>query len=240
MRSLSCLLFFAGTTLAQVTHNVSVTNFAYSPNPLTVNIGDTIRWTGVSGLHTITSGLNSMPSSRPGALFDASVAPPQFFTHLVTTCGQNGNGVIPYFCRPHEGFMSGTINVNPILSHVGLPRVGGVVTFTLNVPTEANRAYVMAGSFGSQPGLSVTAGRIIPLNLDPLLLISLGQNNPTFSGFIGTLTLTGQAIPNPFVAIPAINGLIGQQWFFASVTVNPTAPGQLGSISNSDSFTIQA
>jgi hypothetical protein len=110
----------------------------------------------------------------------------------------------------------------------------------LNIPTEANRAYVMAASFGSQPGLSVTGGRIIPLNLDPLFLISLGQNNPTFSGFIGTLTVGGQAIPNPFVAIPSINGLIGQQWYFSSVSVNPTAPGQLGSISNSINFTIQA
>ena len=49
------VLFFAFDIQA-TTHTVSVTNDAFSPSSLTINKGDTVKWSFVSGTHTTTSG----------------------------------------------------------------------------------------------------------------------------------------------------------------------------------------
>ncbi len=46
--------------LFAVKHNITVANFAFTPNMLTVTVGDTIVWKWVGGGHTTTS--NSVPS----------------------------------------------------------------------------------------------------------------------------------------------------------------------------------
>ena len=60
---LSFALLVAGNLFA-VKHNITVANFAFSPNTLTVTVGDTIVWTWISGNHTATS--TSVPSGEIG------------------------------------------------------------------------------------------------------------------------------------------------------------------------------
>jgi len=72
--------------------------------------------------------------------------------------------------------MTGTINVHPILSSVGAPRLG----MTVNLPI----ARAFQASLGTL-GLEVGGGRIVPLSPDGIFLISLGANFPPFIGFLG-------------------------------------------------------
>lgn len=41
--------------LRAVTHDVTVENFRFSPNDLTIQPGDTVRWTNVEGFHDATA-----------------------------------------------------------------------------------------------------------------------------------------------------------------------------------------
>jgi plastocyanin len=74
---------------------------AFSPNPMNVNVGDTVTWTNDdSQEHTVTSGSESDPDK--GKVFDSSpnfnplLAPKQTFQHEFTTAGD-----FPYFCQVH-------------------------------------------------------------------------------------------------------------------------------------------
>lgn len=92
--------------VAQVSHwngptanyTVTASGVSFFPNVITVTVGDTIIWTGLStGLHTVNSSdgiLNSPPS--------VSV-----YSHTFTQTGE-----INYLCLNHQGFnMKGTVNV---------------------------------------------------------------------------------------------------------------------------------
>jgi plastocyanin len=82
-------LFVTITVYAQTTHDVTVTNFMFSPAELTVNVGDAVRWTNVLGTHNIKADDNSFTSGAPAPA-------PWEFTHTFTAVGNN-----PYYCEPH-------------------------------------------------------------------------------------------------------------------------------------------
>jgi plastocyanin len=216
----------------------NASGFSFFPPSVTVNVGDQVTWNLIDGFHTVTSGLSSNPPDRPGALFDAPLDPGNTtFVYRVLSCGERGNGSIAFFCRPHEFFfMRGTINVNPILSSVGMPRVGTTVNLPIACPFQAGRSYFMAASLGSA-GLEVAGGRIVPLSPDGIFLISLGANFPPFIGFLGVLNGSGGATPQ--FQIPGIPQLAGTAVNFACVTIDPPAPGGIGAVSNLVSLTIQ-
>ena len=68
------------TAAAAVTHNVSVRNNFFEPNDLTIEVGDTVRWTNNSGFHDVTADDGSWASETssswswiaPVRSFDAS------------------------------------------------------------------------------------------------------------------------------------------------------------------------
>lgn len=83
----------------------------FSPDTLTIRVGDTVRWVWQDDGHTVTSGARaadglfcsprdascgSAPTSSAGDTYD----------HTFTT-----PGAYPYFCRPHREMMTGTIVV---------------------------------------------------------------------------------------------------------------------------------
>jgi plastocyanin len=108
MRNIFLTLFFlcAGISFSQTTHDVTVTNFSFSPQTLTINTGDAIRWTNVLGNHNVVADDNSFTS---GPLAPA----PWEYIHTFSAAGNN-----PYYCELHGGpggsGMSGVIIVqNP-------------------------------------------------------------------------------------------------------------------------------
>jgi len=101
------ILLLAGISNAQTTHDVTVTNFSFTPATLNITVGDTVRWTNVLGNHNVVADDNSFTSGP--------VAPaPWEYSHIFTTAGNN-----PYYCALHGGpggqGMSGVIIVeNPV------------------------------------------------------------------------------------------------------------------------------
>jgi plastocyanin len=87
----------------------SLTTDAYDPNPININVGDTVIWTNRdSQPHTVTSGI---PSEGPDGKFDSSPNfsplwnPGQTFSHTFTEAGE-----FPYYCGLHPN-MVGTVIV---------------------------------------------------------------------------------------------------------------------------------
>lgn len=89
--SLIIILFLSGSGFSQTTHDVTVTNFSFSPGELTITVGDAVRWTNVLGNHNVKADDNSF-TSGPAA------PAPWEFTHTFTTVGLH-----PYYCEPHGG-----------------------------------------------------------------------------------------------------------------------------------------
>lgn len=104
---LTIILFLSGINFSQTTHDVTVQNFSFSPGELTINAGDAVRWTNISGNHNVKADDNSF-TSGPAA------PAPWEFTHTFTNVGLH-----PYYCEPHGGpggsGMAGVIIVqNPV------------------------------------------------------------------------------------------------------------------------------
>ena len=81
----------------------SKTTDAFSPNPVNVNVGDTVMWTNKDSIvHTVTSGIPGQPDgkfdSSPG--FNSLMGPRQKFTHKFTNPGE-----YPYFCALHPNMV---------------------------------------------------------------------------------------------------------------------------------------
>ena len=97
------LLIISTSGYSQSLHTVELSNFQFSPENLTIEVGDTVRWTNVNGTHNVVADDNSFTSG--------SAAPaPWTFEHVFTATGNN-----PYYCEPHGGpggsGMSGVITV---------------------------------------------------------------------------------------------------------------------------------
>ena len=96
---LSFALLFSGNLFA-VTHNITVANFAFAPNTLTVTVGDTIVFTWISGGHTTTS--TSVPSGAVSWGHNIASANDSFVYPITMV------GTYSYHCAIHPS-MTGTI-----------------------------------------------------------------------------------------------------------------------------------
>ena len=78
--------------------------FCFSPSEVTINPGDTVRWTWSSSGHSTTSG---SPGS-PNGIWDSGILNQgAMFTHTF-----NSVGSFPYYCTPHGSLgMVGTVTV---------------------------------------------------------------------------------------------------------------------------------
>lgn len=94
-------LFLCSLTARAIVHNVEVKNFSFAPATLlTVKVGDTIRWTWVSGNHTTTS--LAIPAAA--AAWDAPIRQnATTFLYKVTV-----PGIYNYVCTPHAPNMAGS------------------------------------------------------------------------------------------------------------------------------------
>ncbi len=99
-KSLTIFMVFIMTSLTQaVTHDVSIINFAFDPADLSVEVGDSVRWTNLDQApHTATSTTDVWDS---GTLNHG-----ESFTYSFAEQGE-----FPYFCELHPS-MTGVINVD--------------------------------------------------------------------------------------------------------------------------------
>ena len=80
---------------------VSVADFQYTPQAVTINVGDKVTWNWVSGDHPTQS--DSNPAAFPTFPMNSSSTT---FSHTFTAAG-----VYPYHCQAHGVSMSGVVNV---------------------------------------------------------------------------------------------------------------------------------
>jgi len=86
------------------THVVSVSSFMFSPNTLSVSVGDTVKWQWVDGTHTTTSlTIPAGASSWDSPMTNAN----QTFSYRVAIAGTYN-----YQCTPHAGIMTGSFTAS--------------------------------------------------------------------------------------------------------------------------------
>src|SRR5690606_31969218 len=90
----------------------TLTDNAYSPNPVEITIGQTVVWTNDdTAFHTVTSG--TVEAVDAGQVFDSGLAGPSALTSKGKTFEHtfDAAGEYPYFCVLHPA-MVGTVIVN--------------------------------------------------------------------------------------------------------------------------------
>ena len=94
---------------------VGVNMFSYSPQQVTIHVGDTVRWTWKSDVHTVTSGAGGVADGKFCSPNDANCKTPvasntgAVYQHTFTQAG-----TYPYFCAFHfSKGMTGTVVVTP-------------------------------------------------------------------------------------------------------------------------------
>ncbi len=89
----------AGAATVQI--NIQGMQFGPGNQPVTVNAGDTVRWTNFDSVtHTVTSGANRVADGT----FDTFLLNGQSFSRTYTEAG-----TFPYFCRPHANMVSSIV-----------------------------------------------------------------------------------------------------------------------------------
>ena len=94
------VVLLAGGNLRAATNHVAFGSFFFNPKSLTINVGDTVIWSGPAGSHSVTG----RPGSDPlcGSAVGISTC-----THTFSTAG-----TFPYICIPHQGLgMTGIVSV---------------------------------------------------------------------------------------------------------------------------------
>ena len=93
------------------TSNVSIVSatVGFSPSSITINVGDTVKWTNndTTTTHTVTS------TDSPAAFDSGNVAPQGTFSHTF-----NAPGDYPYHCSIHTN-MTGSVSVQGSTSTTG-------------------------------------------------------------------------------------------------------------------------
>jgi hypothetical protein len=121
------LLFRFGGFAFAATRNVAASGFSFSPSSVTINVGDTVTWTGLGSSHNVDPFCGSFPV--PGG-----------------TCTMQFNqaGTFHYFCDPHQSLgMVGTVivqaaaNTRPSVTLTN-PVSGAVFLAPANVTLQAN------------------------------------------------------------------------------------------------------
>ncbi len=96
-----------GAAAGAATVDVTIGDFFFSPTPLTISVGDTVRWTNTGVVaHTTTSGAGC---TSDGNWNSGTMSGGQTFSHTFATAG-----TFPYFCSFHcaSSNMVGSITVS--------------------------------------------------------------------------------------------------------------------------------
>ena len=86
--------------LLAATHTVTQVGLTFSPDDLTIDVGDTVEWIWTVGIHTVTEGTDDNTPPIGDKLFDMpleAATPTQSFTFTEL-------GDVAYYCRPHRTF----------------------------------------------------------------------------------------------------------------------------------------
>ncbi len=99
--------YFSLNLTGQTTHDVTVSDFQFTPSTLTITAGDQVTWTNTDGSHNVNGNKSIFPSNPES--FGNTVG--EVWTYSFTF---NTPGTYNYQCNPHAVMgMTGQIIVNP-------------------------------------------------------------------------------------------------------------------------------
>lgn len=88
---------------------VDIKNNRFSPQHITISVGDSVTWRWNGDTHTVTQGTTPSSSQDGTRLFDVPERKNGTFGYRFTQAG-----TVPYFCRKHFYMsMDGTVKVEP-------------------------------------------------------------------------------------------------------------------------------
>jgi len=96
-----------GIANAQITHDVTVSNFKFSPSTLVIAAGDIVQWTNTEGTHNVDGTIATNPNNSEPFGNSSGVGWTYSFTF-------NTAGVYNYICGVHGSSMSGKITVGNV------------------------------------------------------------------------------------------------------------------------------
>jgi len=79
-----------GSLSAQTLHVVSSGNFFYNPSSLTINVGDTVRWTNAGGFHDVNATTNTITGQsfgNPESFASTATSNNFLYEHVFTIAG---------------------------------------------------------------------------------------------------------------------------------------------------------
>lgn len=134
---------------AATTHDVDVgPSFSFTPADIVIEVGDTVHWTWISGLHSVESGVGGVhdgifrsgdPTSTAGTTFDVTFD--QAFVDAHPVAGD----VYNYYCAVHFSFgMVGSVEVITCpadLTADGQVALGDLAQLLSNYGTTSGAAY---------------------------------------------------------------------------------------------------
>lgn len=229
---ISALVLLAALLPAQAAQvEVRIQNFQFNPNPVTINVGDTVLWRQMDSTpHTATSG------TRPSGdgLFDSNfLSLGQTFPHTF-----NSAGTFRYFCRPHFG-MDGTVIVQqaapqaPTVSITGPANdstlTSGSVTITadasVNGSTINSVEFFSSGtSLGSDDSAPYSVSVTLPAGTHSLTARATAANGQATTSTPVMVTVSAPAEP-PTISItaPANNATLSST--NVTIAANASATG---------------
>ena len=109
----------------QTPHDINVANYSFTPDELTITVGDTVIWTNTEGTHNVNGRQTTFPANPES--FGNTVGPGWVFSHVFTI-----PGTYNYQCDPHaslgmvgkviveeESLYTLTVNFSGMTPHIG-------------------------------------------------------------------------------------------------------------------------
>lgn len=122
------------------------------------------------------------------------------------------------------------VNAVPYLNKTGSLGPTPYLTFYINSKLEPGFTYGLAMSLSRTPGIPLPDGRVIPLTIDDLLLLSIQSPNLIFlSNNFGIIDANGRA--TAVMNLPYFPGIENIEAYAGFITINNTS-GEIASISN--------
>jgi plastocyanin len=112
------ITFFLCHVLSAQDVTVTVTNFSFTPQDVTITQGETITWENIDGNHNVNGSQATFPDN-PEGFFSGSAGEDWTFSHTFTI-----PGFYDYRCDPHASFMFGTVTVEPAGNTIDLILTG--------------------------------------------------------------------------------------------------------------------
>jgi plastocyanin len=168
---------------------VTVQNFAFTPSSITgVQVGDTVRWEWINGIHTTTS--LTIPAGAPAwdAMIDA--------THLSFEYPVTVSGTYNYYCMHHPTVMVASFTVSGTTPTLSVTPSNQDITYISTVTTfnvTSNSSWTVVSD---QSWCSVT-----PSGTGNGTISASCVSNPSVNQRIASITVTVAGMPSQTVTV---------------------------------------